>query len=687
MFENFPYTDMHQLNLDWIIKIAKDFLDQYTHIQQLISDGEASLIEKTENGLSELDEKAENLTNLLNEWYNTHSEDIANELTRALSDINDYVANSITEFQTRAEAIAETVIEDIPLDYSSLQNQVTNIEKRINQIPYNKTKLYKFSDMEVFQDGYFMKPDGTLDEVPDHRVVCIDAENISEIVFTQHRTLLTQAILLIKDNNNVVKFVYMGDRNSLDELPHYIETPNGLPAGSKIFFNWFYANASGRENEVVDEVTITFKDINPDIVHGKNLFNHEKAIEGYAFYGTDDSLGGYQQVQANYCFNAFELDSNEAYFTVSGRSHIVVFDEYFNVLAKYLNSSTNPYTVQIPANAKIAIVSPSIASKAYFMVEYGQAKTNYEPYKKDFKPTNITNTDIHFTIPISNTYLHNTSRASTADRLYPVVDVNAVVKFPTNYKTVGKPTPVIMICHGSGYSVSTTDWNNGDNDFTALKNKFLDAGYAICDINGFDNTVPQRTWGSQRAIYAYYKLFDFIRKNYNVEDKCNVYGFSMGGLVALNFAYYFSNIVKSLTLASPVTALYDQVYHGSATWKESMAVSYGFVIPAGFTWTSGTPTTAEQELWDAYEFLTVGFDPYARRTANMDFPHIPTRVWHGMDDESVDYTFTQTLVNAIRATNRDVTLRLVPDAGHEICYGNNSMCNQEYVYWIDRFNN
>ena len=36
MFENFPYTDMHNLNLDWIIKIAKDFLDQYPNIQNII---------------------------------------------------------------------------------------------------------------------------------------------------------------------------------------------------------------------------------------------------------------------------------------------------------------------------------------------------------------------------------------------------------------------------------------------------------------------------------------------------------------------------------------------------------------------------------------------------------------------------------------------------------------------------
>lgn len=102
MFENFPYTDMHQLNLDWIVKIAKDFLEQYTHIQETIAEGETALTEK-----------AAELERLLDEWYNTHSEDIANEL-----------ANAVAEFRTEAAAIGAEVIASIPADYTALSNKV-----------------------------------------------------------------------------------------------------------------------------------------------------------------------------------------------------------------------------------------------------------------------------------------------------------------------------------------------------------------------------------------------------------------------------------------------------------------------------------------------------------------------------------------------------------------------------------
>lgn len=162
MFDNFPYTDMHQLNLDWIIKIAKDFLDQYTHIQQLIEDGETSLQNLTESGLQQLQDKADNLEGLLQAWYNEHSEDIAAELASALADLNawytehsediagqlasalsdlnawytehqgyldQYVTDSIAAFNTAAENKAAETIASIPDDYTALANKVTNLEK------------------------------------------------------------------------------------------------------------------------------------------------------------------------------------------------------------------------------------------------------------------------------------------------------------------------------------------------------------------------------------------------------------------------------------------------------------------------------------------------------------------------------------------------------------------------------
>lgn len=126
--ENFPYSNFHDLNMDWIIKIAKDFLDQYTNIQQIIADGETSLENKTLEGIQQLQDKADNLENLLNEWYTTHSADIANELADALADINSTLNNAIDTFTRNADSEVARLLATIPSDYTQLSDAVTELQ-------------------------------------------------------------------------------------------------------------------------------------------------------------------------------------------------------------------------------------------------------------------------------------------------------------------------------------------------------------------------------------------------------------------------------------------------------------------------------------------------------------------------------------------------------------------------------
>lgn len=129
--ENFPYSNFHDLNTDWIIKIAKDFLDQYTSIQEVIANGEESITNLTTEGLEQLQTKADDLEALLQQWYETHSEDIANQLADALADIQTTLENTISTFSSTANTIAQNTIASIPADYTTLANKVSIIETDI----------------------------------------------------------------------------------------------------------------------------------------------------------------------------------------------------------------------------------------------------------------------------------------------------------------------------------------------------------------------------------------------------------------------------------------------------------------------------------------------------------------------------------------------------------------------------
>ena len=181
--EGFPYSNFHDLNMDWIIKIAKDFLDQYTHIQQIIEEGEisiqtltengeTSLQNLTENGLEQLQNKADNLEALLQAWYDTHSEDIATQLASALSDLNSWytthqnylnetLQTNINTFQTMADAYALETIQSIPQDYTALADQ-SNFLNKPNVI----------SLTSGYREGYAKITDGGI--ATDNRFRCFE---------------------------------------------------------------------------------------------------------------------------------------------------------------------------------------------------------------------------------------------------------------------------------------------------------------------------------------------------------------------------------------------------------------------------------------------------------------------------------------------------------------------------------
>lgn len=141
--ENFPYTNFHDLNLDWIIKIAKDFLDQYTHIQEIIEQGEEGIQTLTDDSLTALQDKKEELEGLLDQWYETHSNDIADQLADALDSIATTLQNAEDSFDTHAEQKAEQTIASIPDDYTELSKQVDNIETTVLE-----------NHFEIFESGY-----------------------------------------------------------------------------------------------------------------------------------------------------------------------------------------------------------------------------------------------------------------------------------------------------------------------------------------------------------------------------------------------------------------------------------------------------------------------------------------------------------------------------------------------------
>lgn len=274
---------------------------------------------------------------------------------------------------------------------------------------------------------------------------------------------------------------------------------------------------------------------------------------------------------------------------------------------------------------------------------------------------------IYFTVNVNQSNPETSSQEDNIISETLFSSVECVLKLPTNYSPNGKPTPLIMHCHGTGQSVTSNS-----NSIDAL-DYMLENGYAVFDVNGSmsygeETFTKGMTLGSPRTLEAYYKAFQYILENYNVEDKIYVTCKSAGGLSALNFANRYPHSVKVLGLCYPVTDLYNQAWLNP--WvddvKTKLASEYFFNDLTGAT----------------YEGDKVkGFNPF-----ETTIPSMPIKIWHGTGDTIVNHQYSVDYINRVKNNGGYGVIRLMEGHGHSMGSGEN-IYNVECTNWFNRFKN
>lgn len=281
---------------------------------------------------------------------------------------------------------------------------------------------------------------------------------------------------------------------------------------------------------------------------------------------------------------------------------------------------------------------------------------------------------IPFTVNVNQTL------ESAAADAQSFASVSCSLKLPANYSPEGKPCPLVMICHGSG-STGLFDggWTEKDG-YKALCNLLNNAGYAVFDCNGYkDDEAGWNSYGAPRGLEGYRKAYGYVTQNYNVEKEFSIYGFSMGGVVAMNLA--FSNFpgIKCVALGSPVLDIKEFCHDRNNSAAVNLA--------------HGQTASAD---YDAS--IMRGFDPVKNIVTvdgtNVVYTHIPpVKIWFGANEtgieaasQTVNKATGSKLVEAIKNGNGVAYYREVANAAHEICWGANPTVNNEILYWINRFN-
>lgn len=390
MFENFPYTNFHELNLDWIIKIAKDFLDQYTNIQETISQGitnientistgTESLEELTNSELAELQNKYDTLRNLLDAWYTTHSNDIADQLASALSDLNSWytthqnyldqtLANNILAFNTACNTKAEETLESIPDDYTALSNHVLDLDDELVSLSDAFKSDFFYTEHElvfsILHNNYAINRLGTLEQAPGYAVYGADVLPwIGERIFLHVTTNGEYKCCFATDAGITHGFV--GFAESFIEIP---ATATGL-----------YITT---QNISIDGASVIIKrkisDSDCEFIFSKNMFNKATATIGKYVNQNNGELAD----NANFFVSDYiPIEGNQQYvMSAYGMwgSRYATYDFDKDYISGAIIGSTDPITT--PALARYIRISTYKDQLDTVQFEKGSVATNYVPY-------------------------------------------------------------------------------------------------------------------------------------------------------------------------------------------------------------------------------------------------------------------------------------------------------------------
>ena len=118
-WDNFPYTNFHELNLDWFIKKFKEIFDEweslYTTLTQWKEDTDTDLAQWKEDTLASMTNWENDLLDTLDRWKAATGEDIEEWEAGVISDLNDwkdtfnaFISDSVTLVENLADPFDAT---------------------------------------------------------------------------------------------------------------------------------------------------------------------------------------------------------------------------------------------------------------------------------------------------------------------------------------------------------------------------------------------------------------------------------------------------------------------------------------------------------------------------------------------------------------------------------------------------
>ena len=311
---------------------------------------------------------------------------------------------------------------------------------------------------------------------------------------------------------------------------------------------------------------------------------------------------------------------------------------------------------------------------------------------------------IRFTVKNNHRWTSNDSTTTDDAESSEETDHLCILTLPESYSSYGEKTPLIMYCHGASCGITNTTWygnstgEGAGHDFMAMIRRFTSEGYAVFDVdntrhvsNGFND------WGSLPLMSAYVKAWEYIKKNYNVEDDLYLLSASMGTPAALNMMKWYKGKIKTAMLLAPrplgVKGRWDDTYSEIADSRiKQFLVAWGFAGDEILTDDTYVVPTKEEVFTAAVDAKYRGFYHYENMVTINGTNYIfekypPVKVMVGLGDPSFLPEVRQYFA-ALQNFGNYVNYREVAGKTHgAICTLVGGELLDEGVAWFARFRN
>lgn len=403
---------------------------------------------------------------------------------------------------------------------------------------------------------------------------------------------------------------------------------------------------------------------NPPItsnIKPNNLIQRNRVYKGYYV----DRMGIINKSDAFWLSAPTVVYPNETLTYYNDVGLTAFYDSTFNFVSTF--SGGHNVTVTVPSNAHYALFSIKndaiddgiVSRTGSDRYDNGEIEIN-TTFIQNFRTGNFD----QFEVDVQQTTVNPYTNSVQTDYVN-TQKTSCYIFLPSTYSISGSPVKLACIVHGAGKNA--IEWSKIES-YQNIVHSLASNGFAVFDCNGVNNSAEGGSyWGNILGTSCYMKAYQYIQEHYNVKKELAVYGFSMGGMTALQLANSFPP-VTCIALGSPVISL-KEIYDGTESSTQNVIRSlYGM-----------------GETYDTEK--TIGQDPYS---AIIDGKYTwslpPCRIFFGeLETSAPSNTKGLEAYNAMRASGLYANFCMVPNGGHEICYGENTNVIREIVTWFLRF--